>query len=121
MQNQSLLAGPEQLEALRTLRSVDKFLPEVLYPGAPTEEIRHEAEKIINQLLDKLILGLPADPQKQFVMSQFKNALSDFEHADTEERERFCGYLEEIMDITGIQSSDGLLNNWLYGFDPNNP
>ncbi len=27
-------------------------------------------------------------------------------------------YIETIMDILGIESSDGLLNQWRYGFDP---
>jgi hypothetical protein len=44
--------------------------------------------------------------------------LDAFEPGDTEDRERLCGYLEEIMEIFGIESSDGLLNRWLYGFDP---
>ena len=50
-------------------------------------------------------------------MSEFAAELERFTEPDTEERERFCGYLEEIMDIVGIESSDGLLNGWLYGFD----
>ena len=37
---------------------------------------------------------------------------------DTEDRERVCHYFEELMDIVGLQSSDGLLNNFMYGFDP---
>jgi hypothetical protein len=26
--------------------------------------------------------------------------------------------MEALMDILGIESSDGLLNGWVYGFDP---
>ena len=35
-----------------------------------------------------------------------------------EECDRLLHYMEEIMDITSITSSDGLLNEWRYGFDP---
>jgi hypothetical protein len=35
---------------------------------------------------------------------------------DTEDRERVCAYFEELMDIVGLESSDGHLNNFLYGF-----
>ena len=38
---------------------------------------------------------------------------------DTEDRERICSYFEELMDIVGLESSDGQLNNFMYGFDPN--
>lgn len=37
---------------------------------------------------------------------------------DTEDRERVCSYFEELMDIIGLESSDGHLNNFMYGFDP---
>ena len=38
---------------------------------------------------------------------------------DTEDRERVSTYFEELMDIVGLQSSDGKLNQFIYGFDPN--
>jgi hypothetical protein len=40
------------------------------------------------------------------------------DHLDTEDRETVCHYFEELMDCVGLQSSNGLLNNWMYGFDP---
>ena len=37
---------------------------------------------------------------------------------DTEDRERICHYYEELMNIVGLESSGGHLNNFMYGFDP---
>lgn len=37
---------------------------------------------------------------------------------DTEDRERVCNYFEELMDIVGLESSGGHLNEFMYGFDP---
>ncbi len=37
---------------------------------------------------------------------------------DTLDRERICSYVEELMDIVGLKSSNGHLNNFMYGFDP---
>ena len=37
---------------------------------------------------------------------------------DTEDREKVCSYFEELMDIVGLESSGGHLNNFMYGFDP---
>jgi len=38
---------------------------------------------------------------------------------DSEEKDRALSYMEEIMDIYGIESSDGRLNKLRYGFDLN--
>ena len=37
---------------------------------------------------------------------------------DTENRERVCSYFEELMDIVGLKSSNGQLNKFMYGFEP---
>ncbi|WP_242009217.1 DUF4844 domain-containing protein [Robertkochia solimangrovi] len=38
---------------------------------------------------------------------------------DTEDRERVCTYFKELMDIVGLESSNGQLNKFMYGFDLN--
>jgi hypothetical protein len=118
MPEQSLIVTPEILHRLSALRSESKFNEENLYPGAPTEEIRSDAEGAVNAMLDRLVLGLPASPRKSYVLSEFLEMLKAFEHEDTEEREQACTYCERVMNILGIASSDGTLNTWLYGFDP---
>jgi hypothetical protein len=40
-------------------------------------------------------------------------------YLDTEDKERVCTYFEELMDIVELDSSNGQLNEFLYGFDPN--
>jgi len=104
--------------ALTRLRAAEKFKADAFYPGAPNETLRVEAEQTVNALLDRLVPVAPAPTDKKLVLREFRMTLDSFTQSDTEERERLCGYLEEIMDIVGIDSSDGLLNGWLYGFDP---
>ncbi len=118
MPDQSLIVTPEVLRRLSALRSESKFNEENLYPGAPTEEIRLNAERAVNTMLDRLAVGLPASPRKSYVLAEFLEMLKAFEHEDTEEREQACTYCERVMAILGIASSDGALNSWLYGFDP---
>jgi hypothetical protein len=77
-----------------------------------------ESEKAINAMLRQLQPHLSKGTDKSFVISQFLAMLKDFESADTEEKEQACGYCERVMEILNIESSDGLLNEWLYGFDP---
>lgn len=118
MPEQSLTVTPEVLQRLSALRSEPKFNEENLYPGAPSEGIRLNAEGAVNAMLDRLSVGLPASPRKSYVLSEFLEMLKGFEDEDTEEREQACTYCERVMQILGIESSDGALNTWLYGFDP---
>lgn len=120
-QDQVLDIGSIELNRLRALKAEPKFHPLNFYPGAPTETLRINAEEHVNRLLDRLIDALPDHPTKRFLMAQFELALAGFQQSDTEERERFFQYLEQVMEITGVESSDGLLNSWMYGFDPSAP
>jgi len=105
---------------LRDFRNQKKFVEDsvLMYPGAPDESVRTGAELIINELASQLIVGIPDNPTKAYVLGQFELSLNLFESFDSEERDRALSYLEGIMDILGIESSDGLLNSWRYGFDP---
>jgi hypothetical protein len=118
MPDQSLILTPEVSKRLSALRFQSKFGEEEFYPGAPTEEIRRNAERTVNAMLDRVAAGLAHSPRKSYVLSEFLEMLKAFEHGDTEEREQACTYCERVMEILGIESSDGALNAWLYGFDP---
>jgi hypothetical protein len=109
---------PEVIHQLSELHSAPKFYAGNLYPGAPSEDIQVSSERAVNAMIDHLRAELQKSPQKAFVISQFLEMLRAFEHGDTEEREQACGYCEQVMDILNIESSDGLLNKWLYDFDP---
>ena len=110
----------DTLAKLVALRSRPKYVdePGTIYNGMRPESGRQLAQKQLNDLIDLLQRDLPSTPTKEFVLSQFSTTLAQFEPADSEDRDRLCSYLEEIMDIVGIESSDGLLNLWRYGFDP---
>ena len=118
MSDQALSITPQLLQQLAALRAEPKFQEEGLYPGAPTEEIRQRSESAVNAMLDRLRSGLSRSPQKAYVLSEFLEMLKAFESEDTEEREQACSYCERVMEILSIESSDGALNTWLYGFDP---
>ena len=120
MPDHPLQLTPDRIASLNALRVAPKFTPDAarLYSGAPSESVRAECEARLNQLIDLLLGELPSNPRKEAALAAFRSALSQFETADSEERERVCSYLEQIMDILGIESSDGLLNTWRYGFDP---
>jgi hypothetical protein len=120
MEIKMLSNGSEVKEALRELKSQKKFLANLalFYPGAPDELIRIEAENVINSALVKLI----ESPSDSFTENEFwltlKVAAKQLAKMDSEEMDRGLSYMEEIMDIYKIESSDGKLNEWRYGFEP---
>jgi hypothetical protein len=109
---------PAVLAALVAFRRQPKFEPTDLYAGFQPPSDRAEAEAALNGLIDTLVANLPKTPTKQFVLAEFAKLLPTFEDDDTEDREQLCMYLKRIKEIVGIKSLDGLLNRWLYGFDP---
>jgi len=108
------------ISELRDFLAQEKFIEDsaLMYPGAPSEPVRASAELIINDLVSRLMVGAPVNPTKAYVLGQFELSLSQLENFDSEERDRALSYLEKIMEILSIESSDGLLNNWRYGFEP---
>jgi hypothetical protein len=61
-------------------------------------------------------------PTNQDYQNAIKKGLQRFSQIyleiDTENRERICSYFEELMDIVGLESSNGQLNDFMYDFDP---
>jgi hypothetical protein len=99
------------LGKLRTLRAQAKF-------EAAPEDVGAQLAVHIDELLDRLIESIAEHPTKSYVLAEFARTLKCFEREDSEDQDSVLQYLENIMDILQIESSDGLLNNWRYGFDP---
>lgn len=100
-----------------------KFIEEDFYPGLADETIRPVLEKFINQAaVDFENVSGSSNPTDGKYQEKIRTGLSRFENVkfnlDTEDRERVCYYFEELMDIVGLESSNGQLNNFMYGFDP---
>ena len=104
--------GPETIQQLKALRESADFS---LIPGVDTAQEKERLIKVLHPLFDNLIAGLPSNPSKLWVLAQFKQALEQVLSEDTEAREHFGIYLEQIMDALSIESSDGLLSFYLGG------
>jgi hypothetical protein len=112
--------GIDVKEALQNFKSQKKFIEDLseLYPGAPDEETRIQAENIINAVVDKLISENDNNLSSKEFWSILKIAALQFETMDSEEMDQGLFYMEKLMDIYSIESSGGRLNEWRYGFDP---
>jgi len=97
---------------LHILKAVEKFSS---LPGENTAEGKERLSTVLNDLLQRLIDGVQANPTKRWVLTGFQRSLVLVENEDTEGREHFGTELERIMDVLGIESSDGLLAAYLGG------
>ncbi len=94
------------------------------YPGIADEKMRPIFTKKINSIASdfKRVAESKNPTDKKYQekigigLSRFANVYMEL---DTEDRERVCTYIEELMDIVGLESSNGQLNKFMYGFDPN--
>ena len=94
------------LEELKKFRHADKL--ENL-PGVDTTDEKARLSKVLNDLTERLLAGVETHPGKLWVLTEFQAALELVEDEDTEGREHFGIEMEFIMDILGVESSDGLL------------
>jgi len=107
-------------------KNKEKFLQDeqFFYPGISDQNLKPVLTGKINvaaddfkKLADK---GNATDKEYQNVIKIGLDRFADqYLHLDTEDRERVCSYFEELMDIVGLESSGGHLNNFMCGFDPN--
>ncbi|TRZ43980.1 DUF4844 domain-containing protein [Robertkochia solimangrovi] len=105
----------------------EKFIRESsqpFYPGIRDEKMRPTYSTKINQVAESFrSVAESAEPTEQKYLEEIRKGLLRFEELylelDTEDRERVCSYFEELMDIVELASSNGQLNNFMYGFDPN--
>jgi len=101
------------LAQLRALRQQPKFLN---LPGQPAAEERRRLEPLINDLLDRLLTGIEANPQKSWVLSQMNPTVAAFYLEDTEARDPCVDYLEQTLVILGIPGADGAFQKYLIFF-----
>lgn len=110
----------ERVQKLEKLLVEKKFTADekLFYPGAPSEEVRATCEQAMNIVIKALLDITEAGVPENEFWSLLEKAAKVYKQFDSEEMDRSLSYMEEIMDIYGIESSDGRLNTWRYGFDP---
>ena len=113
------------MEKFKVFKSKEKFVEDTVffYPGISDSLLRPTLAKKINQATDDFMKlaesGSATDKDYQDKIEIGLQRFSDiYINLDTEDRERICHYFEELMDIVGLESSGGHLNDFMYGFDP---
>ena len=106
-------------------KNKEKFLEDdkLFYPGVGDPKLKPILTEKINLSADdfKELANKETSTDKEY-QDAIKKGLYRFSDIyldlDTENRERICSYYEELMDIVGLESSGGHLNNFMYDFDP---
>lgn len=122
-QNSTEMKTPENTnEKFAEFIAKKKFESENHYPGIADEKMRPVFTEKINQVATdfKTVAESEKPTDKKYQekigigLTRFADIYLDI---DTEDRERICLYFEELMDIVELESSNGQLNKFLYGFD----
>jgi len=111
--------GNEIKSELVNLRAEKKFVENLkeLYPGAPNEQTRIAAEILINSTIDELINYSDKELTEDKFWGILKQSATQLSMMDSEEMDQGLWYMERLMDIYKIESSNGRLNEWRYGID----
>lgn len=113
------------MKKLEEFKSKEKFIADntIFYPGIGDSKLKPLLTEKINLASDdfKKVAESNNATDKDY-QNAIKKGLQRFSEIyldlDTENRERICSYFEELMDIVGLESSNGLLNGFMYDFDP---
>jgi hypothetical protein len=84
-------------------------------PGMDSEDDAQRLNAVLDTALQRLIGGIAEHPRKRWVFEQLQPALAAVQSRDTVTREHLGTYAERVMDVLGIESSDGLLSYYLGG------
>ena len=111
-------------DKFQEFKNKEKFIEDntLFYPGIADPAMRPILTEKINLVADDFIEVVSSDnPTDKKYQEKIEIGLKRFSdiyiNLDTEDRERVCSYFEELMDIVGLESSNGQLNEFLYGFD----
>lgn len=113
VRDKHLLVSDDTIERLNDLKSRRKFVD---LPGVGNSDELARLNIAFNGLLEQIIAGIKEHPQKKWVLKQFQPALKTVQGEDTEAQEHFGAELKKVMSILGIESSDGLIDYYRYGY-----
>lgn len=120
-----LTTAKTSMDKLQQFKAKEKFVVDEQsnYSGLANPALR----SILNEKMNRAAGDFQALAKRGATETEYQDAIKAglgrfddvYPELDTEDRERVCHYFEELMDMVGLESSGGHLNNFMYGFDPN--
>jgi hypothetical protein len=106
---------------LQALAAKDKFEANgLLYTGVRDPVLRARLTVKINSSINRFLKAVQQGASRKDILALLASEISTFPRIElgSEDAGQVAGTFEEIMDCLGLESSDGILNVWMYGFDP---
>jgi hypothetical protein len=120
-QENSMNVNVDAISKLQALAERDNFAPNgMLYSGVRDLTLRADLNSRFRLTIAHFITATQRKSKKDEYLALLASEIKNFERLDlgTEDAEQVGTNFEHIMDCIGLDSSDGILNNWMYGFDP---
>jgi hypothetical protein len=109
------------IQMLDKLLGEDNFGPDnFLYSGVLDESLKKKLSiEFAEIILDfkKLVTSGATSSEQLLKLLDLSINKFDRESLDTEDAENLAAQFEKIMDCVELESSEDILNNWMYGFD----
>jgi hypothetical protein len=89
-----------------------------IYPGCPDPELRRDLNAKMDDVIRQFIDAAEKHATKGQYLDLLKRSILRFDRneLDSEECDRIGHWFERIMDCVGLESSEGALNTWRYGW-----
>jgi hypothetical protein len=109
----------EIIQQLQQFQAQDHFAADgELYTGVQDATLKQSLNEKVAQAAQRFIsLYQHSQPTKDELLQTLSNGIYqiDPDTLDTEDREQVAFTFEQFLDITGLESSNNILNTWLYG------
>lgn len=115
---------PENAEAsLLELRAEIKYVEDmgIFYPGIMDDSLRPLMGEHVDHAIDEMLaIVRSGSASKEAYLEAIRSGLGRYhgQYLDTEDRERTALYFQQMMDIVGLDGSEGMLNDFVHGWDP---
>lgn len=93
--------------------------PGGLYTGVADPTVRALLNAAVASTASALAKARAAGASDAEVLALFQQRLRsiDRDSLDTEDAEQVAAVFEQMLEAAGLESSEGALNDWMYGFD----
>ena len=109
------------IQCLNQFLSKDNFaeIPGTLYNGVHDPIQRAQLNKQFRASVELLIAAANRGASTSEYLAIIDKQINGFERVglDTEDAEQVASNFEQTLDCLEIDSSGGILNNWMYGFE----
>jgi hypothetical protein len=114
------MATDASVQSLLGMVGRDHFAAESLYSGVQDSLLKAQLNSSVDAAAKALAVEASSHASMARLLAVMKAHLYRIDRSslETEDAEHVAGLFDQMLEVLGITSSEGILNKWLYGFDP---